>query len=91
MRKYHQESMPRPVSDKDVLASMEKQVQNLTDELAIRTAATTQGHACSEISSYVESQPEPFAVNDSKDAPPGSTAVNPWHKNPGGGGGCTIL
>jgi hypothetical protein len=79
--------MPRPVSDKDILANMEKQVQNLTDEMAIRAAATTQGLACSEILAYVESQPEPFVANDNKDATPGSSAINPWHKNPGGGGG----
>ena len=86
-----QYTMPRPVSDKDILANIEKQVQNLTDEIAIRTAATTQGLACSEILAYAESQPEPFVVNDNKDATPGSSAINPWHKNPGGGGGCTIL
>jgi hypothetical protein len=83
--------MPRPVSEKDILSNMEKQVQSLTDELAIRTAATTQSLACSEILAYAESQPEPFAVNENnKDATQGN-AINPWHKNPGGGGGCTIL
>lgn len=84
--------MPRPISEKDILANMEKQAQNLTDEIAIRTAATTQSLACTEILAYAESQPEPFVVNDNnKDATLGNSAINPWHKNPGGGGGCTIL
>jgi len=82
--------MPRAANVKDVLASTEKQIENLTDELAIRTAAITQGQSCSEILVYAEKEPEPFA-NDPKEATSGGASSNPWHKNPGGGGGCVVL
>lgn len=70
------------MSNEETLATLEKEISHLKEELVLSQEAKLASEACEALLLYSEAQEEPFST---------SAGPNDWHKGAGGGGGCIIL
>ena len=69
-------------NQEEVIEQAEKEVETLTNELAVCKEAKTMSETCTNLRDFSEKAEEPFSSTHSE--------TIAWHKTPGGGG-CIIL